>query len=68
MADRNFKLIKVDKAFDEMLERQNKKLASSSFNGKKPGMRLITKRLVTPDFEKILDAQLSKDIKKFIRI
>ena len=58
---------KIDPDFLEMLKRKNIELGKRSFNGKPPGLPSVTKSLATPDFEKLIDDQLSKRTRKLFR-
>lgn len=61
MSNRNFRLTKIDVEFDRILARKSQLLGGI-------GKRQVTQRLATPEFEKIIDMQLSKETKKLFRI
>lgn len=60
MANRNFKFVKIDKQFFEILDRKNKQISNQLNLARPIGIRRVTLELATADFEKLIDLQLSK--------
>ena len=68
MANRNFKFVKIDKQFYDILQRKNLKMTDSLKLSRPIGLRRVTSELATPDFENLIDLQLSKKKRTLLKL
>ncbi len=67
MANRNSVTIRVHPDFYVILKRKSTMLSKQLGIDRNIGLQAVTKRLSTPDFEKLIDDQLSRHVRKLLR-